>query len=529
MAVAHQIKLCPTCKGEYAGGELFCPVDATRLLTASQLGGARRDPNDPLIGALLAQRYEIIRLIGEGGMGLVYEGLHIGIDKQVAIKVLRDDLSRRPDVVERFRQEAKSASRIGHEHIVDVSDFGETVFGSSYFVMEYLEGEDLADVLARKGVLKPERVVNIAVQCCKALGVTHEKHIVHRDMKPENIFLTTREGVKDFVKIVDFGIAMMSDIETDGAPGRKLTKTGMIFGTPEYMSPEQASGKALDHRVDIYAMGVIMFECLAGRVPFVGDTFMGILTKHLFEEPARIKDINPNTDVSPELETVIRKAMAKEASQRYQSMDELAEAIEWALEGKLTEATVSISPVWPSESEPAEPDFIRKRSWGKWLVVVGLVGASLLAAIGLGSSEPETQVKVATPVEAVPVDLPLPAPAAPPEEAVADSGLVAVQVKTDRAGAVLTFGDGTKACEATPCSVEVPRDEPFSLKAKHGRFVGDSGEIIPKEPVIVSIAMRHTGTRTRATVPREKPAAEPKRRKSGPKRVGDLKVPPEFR
>ena len=256
------MKLCPTCKGQYGGGEVFCPVDATRLLTASQMDSTGAvDPNDPLIGMVLAGRYKVLERIGEGGMGLVYSGLHSLIDKRVAIKVLRDDFSSRPDVVARFRQEAKSASRIGHEHIVDIFDFGETPWGASYFVMEYLEGEDLANVLHRETVVSPGRTIELARQCCRALGAAHSKGIVHRDMKPENIYLVRRDDHSEFVKIVDFGIAKMSDIETDGAPGRKLTKTGMIFGTPEYMSPEQAAGKALDHRVDVYAMGVILYEC----------------------------------------------------------------------------------------------------------------------------------------------------------------------------------------------------------------------------------------------------------------------------
>ncbi|MGB0681039.1 MAG: serine/threonine protein kinase, partial [Polyangiales bacterium] len=237
---------------------------------------------DPLLGSTLAGRYEVVRRIGEGGMGFVYEGRHAIIEKPVAIKVLRDDVSGKPDVVERFRQEAKSASRIGHENIIDISDFGVTPSGQNFFVMELLNGEDLANVLARETTIETGRAVRIVLQCCLALGAAHSKGIVHRDMKPENIFLIHRNGRADFVKIVDFGIAKMTDLESVGGAGaRKLTKTGMIFGTPEYMAPEQAAGKPLDHRVDVYALGVILYEMLCGRVPFVGETFMGILTQHL--------------------------------------------------------------------------------------------------------------------------------------------------------------------------------------------------------------------------------------------------------
>ncbi|MBW2381664.1 MAG: serine/threonine protein kinase [Deltaproteobacteria bacterium] len=329
------------------------------------------NPDDPLVGSVLAGRYVVKSRIGEGGMGLVYEGLHRDIDKRVAIKVLRDDLSRRPDVVARFRQEAKSASRIGHENIVDISDFGETTGGASYFIMEFLDGEDLGNVLGREVTVDADRVCGIVLQCCRALSATHAKGIVHRDIKPENIFLTKRDGVDDFVKIVDFGIAKMSDIETDGAPGRKLTKTGMIFGTPEYMSPEQAAGKDLDHRVDVYALGIILYECLAGRVPFEGDTFMGVLTQHLFAELPPIDELNPNAKVSRELELVIRKALAKDPDDRYQDTEELAEAVSCALDGRLSRATVKTPPsAFGSGRRPFRLSSPRSRGslWVPWRV-----------------------------------------------------------------------------------------------------------------------------------------------------------------
>ncbi len=163
--------------------------------------------------------------------------------------------------IRRFVQEAKAASRIGHPNIVDVTDFGTTPDGMTYSVMEYIAGQTLGGAMRHMSPFPMTRAVRVASQIARALGAAHDKGIVHRDLKPENVFLIDRDGRTDFVKIVDFGIAKMSDIETPGEPGRKLTKTGMIFGTPEYMSPEQAAGKHLDHRVDVYAMGVILFEC----------------------------------------------------------------------------------------------------------------------------------------------------------------------------------------------------------------------------------------------------------------------------
>ncbi|HJL19171.1 MAG TPA: serine/threonine-protein kinase, partial [Sandaracinaceae bacterium LLY-WYZ-13_1] len=333
------MKICPSCKSEFGGGEVFCPNDGARLVTASQWDGpTRAEGQDPMVDTVLSERYRIIRQIGEGGMGLVYEAEHVAIEKRVALKILRDDFSSRPEVVERFKQEAKSASKIGNDHIVDISDFGVTPSGASYFVMELLEGEDLANVLSREGHLPIARAADVILQCCKALGAAHAKGIVHRDMKPENIFLTERDGRTDFVKLVDFGIAKMSDIETPGAPGRKLTKTGMIFGTPEYMSPEQAAGKELDHRVDIYALAVIMFEMITGRVPFVGDTFMGILTQHMFEDPPALVDVNPHVDVPAPVADFIYRGLSKEADARYQTCAEMAEALQAALAGRSTGA-----------------------------------------------------------------------------------------------------------------------------------------------------------------------------------------------
>ena len=282
---------------------------------------------DPLIGQVLGGRYRIVRVIGSGGMGIVYEAEHTIIEKCVAIKVLRDEFSHRHDILERFRQEAMSASRIGHPNIVEISDFGETPSGASFFVMELLDGFDLASLLNSEKTLSVQRAVPIIIQCCKALGAAHAKGIVHRDMKPENIFLTQREAFPDFVKIVDFGVARMSDL----GPRSKLTKTGLVIGTPEYISPEQAAAKACDHRADVYALGVIMYEVFAGRPPFVGETFMAILTQHMFETPPPIYEVNPTSQLIPLLEAVIARAMSKDPDKRQQSMAELAAELTVAL------------------------------------------------------------------------------------------------------------------------------------------------------------------------------------------------------
>ena len=321
---------CPKCGTDYDGAERFCPKDGTRLdEDRTSRISLEKVNDDPLIDTIIQGRYRVIDRIGEGGMGVVYVAEHVEIEKKVALKVLRDDFSKRPEVVARFRQEAKSASKIGNAHIVDVTDFGQIENGGVYFVMEHLKGKGLSDVI-RSEVIHEKRAVNIVLQIARALKAAHKLGIVHRDLKPENIFLVDSDEQKDFVKILDFGIAKISDRDSEG---QRLTKTGMIFGTPEYMSPEQASGKPLDHRVDIYALGCIMFEMFTGEVPYEGETFMAVLTQHMFEPIPRVDVLNPQTDVRQSVRDVVYKAMAKDKDERYQDMESLARDLERAMEG----------------------------------------------------------------------------------------------------------------------------------------------------------------------------------------------------
>jgi tRNA A-37 threonylcarbamoyl transferase component Bud32 len=281
---------------------------------------------DPYLGNTIADRYRLDRKLGEGGMGVVYLGHHVVLEKAVAVKILAEDLTRRPDLVQRFLQEAKAASRIHHENVVDITDFGQTSSGTVFFVMELLEGRDLATLIRREvGAVPWPRAKPILVQICRALAAAHGKNIIHRDMKPENVYLVVREGSADFVKVLDFGIAKMTGLEESS--GARLTRTGMIFGTPEYMSPEQAQGTHPDQRVDIYAVGVIMYEMLTGQVPFRADTFMGVLTKHMFEVPVPPSQVRPALGITPELDAIVLKALAKDREQRFQSMVEFGNVI----------------------------------------------------------------------------------------------------------------------------------------------------------------------------------------------------------
>jgi serine/threonine protein kinase len=280
--------------------------------------------DDPLVGKVVATRYKVKKKLGEGGMGTVYLAEHITIEKDLALKVLLHEYARKADLKERFLREAKAAASIGHENIIDITDFGETPDGSVFFAMEFLAGRDLSHAIKQDGPFSWQRAKPILLQICRALGAAHSKDIIHRDMKPENIFLIEREGRADFVKVLDFGIAKVSGM----SDGERLTRTGMIFGTPEYMSPEQAQGHHPDHRVDIYAVGVIMYELLTGEVPFKADTFMGILTKHIFENPIPPSQVKPDLPIPADAEAIVMKAMTKDREERFNSMTEMASAIQ---------------------------------------------------------------------------------------------------------------------------------------------------------------------------------------------------------
>jgi serine/threonine-protein kinase len=272
--------------------------------------------------------YQIKAKLGEGGMGAVYLGEHPLIGKKVAVKVLLDELASKEDIVQRFFNEAKAVNDIGHQNIVDIVDFGKfRVEGSNndtvYFIMEFLEGEALASRLRRTGLSLPE-TLHVMEQCCSALAASHAKGIVHRDLKPDNIYLCPRGSDKNFVKLLDFGIAKLTG---DGGMGQsQKTRTGLVIGTPAYMSPEQCEGKGqIDHRSDVYSIGVVMYELLTGRVPFPGEGFGEILVAHLTKTPDPPSALNP--DVKPEIEALVLHAIEKDRNRRFQNMQEFVDAL----------------------------------------------------------------------------------------------------------------------------------------------------------------------------------------------------------
>ncbi|HLV21819.1 MAG TPA: serine/threonine-protein kinase [Polyangiaceae bacterium] len=276
------------------------------------------EPVDPLVGTTIDGRYQIIKVLGQGGMGVVYTAKHAMLGKRLAIKVLKSDVSKDQEIIARFRQEAQSASAIGSQHIIDISDFGALPDGSTYFVMEYLDGVELTKAIEEQRPMPASRVVHIAKQLCDALGAAHERGIVHRDMKPENVFLIG-DPTAPFVKLLDFGISK----QQNGTAA--LTRTGMIIGTPAYMAPEQARGAHVDHRVDVYAVGAILYRALTGRCPFEAEDPPAVLTAVLTAEPVRPRTLVPAIPDSVEL--LIQRAMMKDRDERFSDIRELEEAL----------------------------------------------------------------------------------------------------------------------------------------------------------------------------------------------------------
>jgi serine/threonine protein kinase len=287
-------------------------------------------PNN-LIGTTLLDRYRVIEILGEGGMGVVLMGEHITIGRKVAIKILKLQAARFPEKAkERFLREARMISMINHDNVVQISDFGQTADGLPFFIMEYLEGEDLSLLLRREGRQSWSRVKTIAIQICRALRAAHSVGVIHRDMKLENCFMVARPDVDEVVKVLDFGVAKI--IEGDGEQkqdgDRPLTRTGDVVGTAAYMAPEQAKGEHLDARTDLYSVGVMLYELLVGRRPFDADSIFALMHKQAFEAPRRPSEVVPEAGISSLVEAIILKALEKDPADRYQSAGEMIEAIE---------------------------------------------------------------------------------------------------------------------------------------------------------------------------------------------------------
>ena len=379
-------KRCPECGKGFGVAAAFCPFDGLPLKESTWDKG-----RDPLTGTMVDRRYEVVAPLGEGGMGTVYKVRHTTLDRLFAMKVLRRDLAQDPDLAARFVQEARAAAAIHHPSVVAITDFGTLDHGAPYFVMELLVGETLATHLRARGLLAPRVAASVAKRLAEALLVAHEAGIVHRDLKPENVFLVgakTGKAALDELRICDFGAAKIMG-------GNKLTRPGVVFGTPYYMSPEQASGQPVDARSDIYSLGVLLYEMVTGAVPFEADTYMGVLTKHMFAAPVKPSARAMGVQLGG-LEDVVMRALEKEPSARFASMAEVAAALARTMTERIS---VPARPQTermdrgPAQTEPSAADRIQssvdrhvesEARRQRRMIAMGVVGAAaLIGAVAL--------------------------------------------------------------------------------------------------------------------------------------------------
>lgn len=317
------MKLCPECFSEFQDDVESCPQDSI-LLTPIE--------PDPLIGTKLQDRYIIQSILGRGGMGVVYKAHHEQMDRVVAIKMLHSHMVSDADAMKRFHREAKAVSRVRHRHSIMLYDFGVTPTGQPFIVMDYVEGTNLKRLIKQEGKLPLDRVDHIFQQVVDALSCAHTEGVIHRDLKPENIMLTERANDSDFVQVVDFGISKLKSRDEEGQSEYNITRIGDVCGSPPYMSPEQClSAKPIDFRSDVYALGVVLYEALSGRLPFKAKTAIEMIDCHLYAPPTPLKAANPDLALCDSLNNMLMKALQKEPERRQQSMQEfgrdMAEAI----------------------------------------------------------------------------------------------------------------------------------------------------------------------------------------------------------
>jgi serine/threonine-protein kinase len=412
--------------------------------------------DDPLIGSVLLERVRIERAIARGGMGKVYYGEQVRMKRPCAIKILDPRLAGGGDAAEfarRFQLEASTAAKLTHPNVVTIFDYGETEDGSCFIAMEYLEGRSLSDELKKNGAVGADRAIHITRQVSRALREAHNLGVVHRDMKPGNVFLVKQDDDEDFVKVLDFGLVK----ETSQNDSQDHTQIGQIMGSPRYMAPEQVQGKAVDGRTDIYSLGAMLYTMLAGRPPFDKATELATMMAQVSDPPPPIASVSPDVVLPPGLEAVVMKCLAKKPDDRYASMEELITALRLrpgavttlSDSGRHTSPLLMSPAVEPSGTPAAQ----RRRTTMMIVGVAAVVGIGLTAAL-------VTRQPAAPPVAALPSAAPLPPapPSAPPPPPAAPKPTATLHVETEPPGAKVKE-EGDVVCEATPCDITYVGDQ----------------------------------------------------------------------
>ncbi len=411
------MKICPVCSRQYPDDIRFCQDDGTTLRAAA--------PATSLVGQVVADRYHVIKKLGEGGMGQVYLAEHVKMGRRSAIKVMSPAMVHDPDAVARFNREAANASRITHPNVCAVYDFGETPDGLIYLAMEFVEGEPLTAIIEREGALPLPRATAIFKQTADALQAAHDLGIVHRDLKPDNIMVARSRDGGDLVKVVDFGIAKA--VGGDDA-GQKVTKTGLVVGTPEFMSPEQLSGDKVDGRSDLYSLALVYFRMLTGQLPFQADSVQETMIKRLTDEPAKLVEARPDLAFPDGLQQVFDTALARTPAERYQTVAKFADDVV-AVAG-LVRGTRGVAPATRVDIEgktqlldshemkataakargPTRQQFVAKRRSSLVpiligaVVVLGLGGGGYVLLVGRGGAAAAAPDTTHRPIASAPVD-----------------------------------------------------------------------------------------------------------------------------
>jgi eukaryotic-like serine/threonine-protein kinase len=365
--------ICPQCRNLYPNTEKFCARDNVELQSVFSVVGQDTSVPKTLYGGIIGN-YRLLERLGEGGMGIVYEGLHLSLQRLVAIKVIHKEKAKDAESLERFFQEARAIAKVESEHIIQLLDFGCIQDGRPYLVMERLQGRPLPSATR----LTIGRSISIAKQICRGLAAAHAQKIVHRDLKPDNVFLVSNHSTPDFVKLLDFGIAFQLPEQETTEEAKRLTSESHVMGTPLYMSPEQARGK-VDSRTDIYAVGVLLYEMVTGKVPFDGNNSADILIKHLTQAPQ--PPSQRNAEISLVLEKTILKAMSKRVEDRYQTVEAMLTDLEEAeiifnadkTQRDLVAYVREPGPFIVASQQQSPVKASRPSSYSRWRILLGLV------------------------------------------------------------------------------------------------------------------------------------------------------------